>query len=445
MATGRGKSLIFQLHAARRALHAGSASVFVYPLRALVADQAFSLSERFVDAGLTVRVVTGESSPGERDKAFVSLEDGSLDVVLTTPEFLEAHAERFAASRRVGFVVVDEAHHVGQSRASHRPTYGRLGDVLERLGNPQVFATTATCSAEAAEACMRVLGVERTVLDPTVRENLALVDRRGASDRDGTLAALISNGDKTIVYVNSREQSVRIARDLRKRVPSLGMRIAFYNGGLTKSSRHAVERAFRGGDLTVVVSTSAFGEGVNIPDVRNVVLYHLPFNDVEFNQMCGRAGRDGQRSQVHLLFGAKDARINDLVLSSQAPERDDLAALYLALRDAQGQSAEPIEITNAELVERARSKRREFSLDERGVSAGIGIMRELEIVTSEGRGAYRRLSVPRANGVKVELDQSVRYAEGREEIAEFGEFRDWVLSAEPDELLARFNRPILPE
>ena len=75
------------------------------------------------------------------------------------------------------------------------------------------------------------------------------------------------------------------------------------------------------------VLASAFGEGVNIPDIRHVVLFHVPFNDVEFNQMCGRAGRDGALARIHLLFGGKDARVNELILSSLAPARDDLATL----------------------------------------------------------------------------------------------------------------------
>ena len=96
--------------------------------------------------------------------------------------------------------------------------------------------------------------------------------------------------------------------------------------GSTRSARHAVERAFRAGEVTFIVATSAFGEGVNIPDVRDVVLYHLPFNEVEFNQMCGRAGRDGAVARVHPLFGEKDGRVNEMILSSAAPERDDMAA-----------------------------------------------------------------------------------------------------------------------
>ena len=443
MATGRGKSLIFHLHAARTALAEERASVFVFPLRALVADQAFHLEEVMAGLGVRVCTLTGESSPTARDEAFAELRSGELDIVLTTPEFLVHHAGRFAATGRIGFAVVDEAHHVGSARAGHRPAYGKLGEAFEELGGPSVLAVTATAGDATAAVIRETLGIEAVVTDPTVRENLLVEDKRGCADKDSYLAALTGRGDKTIIYVNSREQSVKLARMLRKRAPQIAMRTAFYNGGLARSARHAVERAFRAGDVSCVIATSAFGEGVNIPDVRHVVLYHLPFNDIEFNQMCGRAGRDGVASRIHLLFGPRDARVNEVVLASVAPPRDDLAALYAALKELHVANGAAFEITNAELAESVAKRRAKSSMNERGVSTGLGIFRELGLLESEGHSVYRRLSlVPEPP--QVELEASVRYAEGLEEIAEFRRFKEWALGATAHELLERFNRPILP-
>ncbi|TDB39133.1 MAG: single-stranded-DNA-specific exonuclease RecJ [Actinobacteria bacterium] len=444
MATGRGKSLIFHLHAARAAISRGEASVFVYPLRALVADQAFHLRDTFAELGLTVRTVTGETAPGARDEAFEALGHGGTDVVLTTPEFLDHHAARFAESGRVRFVVVDEAHHVGLSRAGHRPAYARLDRALEVLGAPLVLAVTATADAATAESICGVLGTDAVVLDPTVRENLVLDDRRGAADKTALVSAIAASGDKVIVYVNSRETTVQLARQLRSRVPHLLHAVAFYNGGMTRESRHAVEGAFRDGAVRVVVATSAFGEGVNIPDVRHVVLYHLPFNAVEFNQMCGRVGRDDKRALIHLVFGDKDARINTMILESLAPGRDDLAALYLALRDCAAEGDGSIEVTNADLAARVKQRRPKTAMNDKGVSAAIGVFRELGLVTSEGTGAYRRLQLLPAPEGKLDLASSVRYAEGLEEMAEFADFRVWALEARSNALLSRINRPILP-
>ncbi|KUK48928.1 MAG: hypothetical protein XD74_0476 [Actinobacteria bacterium 66_15] len=443
MATGRGKSLIFHLHAARLAIAQGSASVFVYPLRALVADQAFVLQERFASLGLSAAVVTGETGPAGRDEAFGALRDGSLDVVLTTPEFLDHHAGRFAASGRIGFVVIDEAHHVGLARSGHRPAYARLGGALATLGRPVVLAVTATAPDDVASIIRDDLGIEEVVLDPTTRENLAISDRRGTEDKLAYIAGTAARGEKVIVYVNSRETSVKLARQLRTRVPDLEHRAVFYNGGMTREARHAVERAFRDGDVTVVVATSAFGEGVNIADVRHVVLYHLPMGEVEFNQLCGRGGRDGQRATVHLVFGEKDARLNRMILESAAPPREDLGALYLVLKDLPTDDGW-VEITNAELAELANKRRGRSRLNDKGVSTGIGVFRELGLVASEGAGAYRRLALLPAPEDKLDLADSVRYAEGIDEIRSFEEFRHRALEAAAEELLHAFDRPILP-
>ncbi|HEX9093613.1 MAG TPA: single-stranded-DNA-specific exonuclease RecJ [Coriobacteriia bacterium] len=446
MATGRGKSLIFQLHSARLALAHGRASVFVYPLRALVADQAFHLEDSFADLGLSVRLVTGETPPAGRDELFAALSEGGVDALMTTPEFFERHAERFAGSGRVGFVVIDEAHHVGLARAGNRPAYARMGDALRALGHPTVLAVTATAGNDVAAAIREELAIDEMVLDPSVRDNLGLADRRGMPDKVTHLAAMAARGDKMIVYVNSREQSVRIAQRLRAASPALTHAVAFYNGGVARAARHAIERAFRAGDVRVVVATSAFGEGVNIPDVRHVALFHLPFNRIEFNQMCGRGGRDGEPATVHLLFGEKDARVNEMILEASAPDLDDLRALYATLRDRSASGDEGwIEVTNAELADDVKTRRPRTKLSERGVSAGLGVFRELGFVGGEGAGGYRRLRLLDPPDAKVDIPTaSVRYAEGLEEAAGFREFRRWVLDAPAADLLATFNRPILP-
>lgn len=445
MATGRGKSLIFHMHAAREAIARGRASVFVYPLRALVADQAFHLGDALAEIGVACRPVTGETPLAGRDEAFAALADGALDVVMTTPEFLERHAARFAESGRVGFVVVDEAHHVGMSGAGRRPAYKRLGEAIETLGSPAVLAVTATATDEIASVVRGVLGVRRTVLDPTVRRNLRVEDRRAGVDKAPYVASLAARGGKLIAYVNSRDQSVRIAQELRKASPALLHRVAYYNGGLTRAARHAVERAFREGELTAVVATSAFGEGVNIPDVRHVVLFHLPMGEVEFNQMSGRAGRDGRPASVHLLYGPRDARLNEMILESAAPGRDDLAQLYMVLRDLALDSAEDcFEVTNAELAERVKARLPKTRLTDKGVSTGLGVFRDLGLLDGEGAGAYRRLRLLPRPGAKLDLASSARYAEGLEERATFAAFKRWALEAPAVELLQRFDRPILP-
>ena len=451
MATGRGKSLIFHIHAAREAIARGRASVFVYPLRALVADQAFHLTEAFEPLGMSVRVLTGETPLDERDEVFSSLASGAVDILLTTPEFLAIHSARFAESGRVGFVVIDEAHHAGMAKSGHRSAYNSMSEVLLELGGPTVLAVTATAASPVASSVCELLGIDEqdVVVDESVRSNLTLVDSRELRDRETALVGIVARGQKCVVYVNSREQSVSIARSLRKCIPELGQRIAFYNAGLSRADRTRVEQAFRDGELTCIVSTSAFGEGVNLPDIRHVMLYHMPFGDIEFNQMSGRAGRDGKPAQVHLLFGARDARINERIIRSQAPERSDLVGLYRQLKAISRSTLEEtgetsFSIANADIAEAVRLGDAQSNLDERSVSCGIAIFRELGFLKLSGYGSARRIEMV-ASPERMELSNSIRYLEGLRLRDEFERFRDWALTSTADDMLARINRPITPD
>ena len=448
MATGRGKSLIFHVHAAREALLRGRASVLVFPLRALVADQSFHLEGELAAMGLSGRVLTGETPLDERHEVFSALGSGEADVILTTPEFLAIHSGEFAAGGRVGFVVIDEAHHAGTSAGGTRTAYQELPRVLAELGHPTCLAVTATAADPVAREICRLCSADEVIVDGACRENLRIDDERELRDREAALVSLASTGEKCVAYVNSREQSVVLARTLRKANPELAQRIAFYNAGLTRSERTRVERAFRAGELSCVISTSAFGEGVNLPDIRHVVLYHMPFGAVEFNQMSGRAGRDGAPATIHLMFGSRDARVNERILASYAPGRDDLVCLWRALQSlaarsrAQGEGG-AIARTNAGLLETCVQVAPGSHLEERAVSAGIGIFRELGFLTTEGYGSQRKILMT-DSPERMELDSSIRYLEGMRSSEEFHAFCRWALTATPGELLARVNRPIVP-
>ena len=446
MATGRGKSLIFHVHAACRALRDRSASLFVYPLRALIADQAYHLTNALSRFGIVAAVLTGESSPVERRAVYDGLAAGETDIVLTTPEFLHIHAEELAQSGRIGFVVIDEAHHIGLAKAGNRPAYNALGSVLRTLGDPTVLALTATADGGVARDIATILPIDKCVFDQAERPNLHVDDHRGCKAREDYLANLIASGEKTVVYVNSRTSSVQLARALRSKAPHIALMIGFYNAGLSRAERARIEELFRTGHLTVLIATAAFGEGVNIPDIRHVVLYHLPYNEIEFNQMSGRAGRDGNPAGVHLLYTRKDAEVNEGILAGMTPDRDCMAQVYRALRDAQKQAGEGFfTASNVDVAERASSHGGPVSQE--SAACAIAVFRELGLIGT--RNAYTSGEVTRMVHVipdasKVELETSVRYREGLDEQAIFQTFKHWALQEPADTLQRQIQRPILP-
>ena len=456
MGTGRGKSLIFYIHAAELALAKQKASLFVYPLRALVADQAFHLERTLGSFGLTIGTLTGATDAPERARVMQDLAAGKLDIVLTTPEYLDIHANELAQVSTIGFVVIDEAHHVGTSKAGFRPSYTRLGNAICRLGNPQVLALTATADDAISEDIRHAFGLDDMVFDNTERSNLQVIDQRNSKKRERYLASLVAQGEKTLIYVNSRMETVALVRRLRKQEPHIASLIGFYNAGLSRAERERVETLFREGGLQVLVATSAFGEGVDIPGVRHVVLYHLPFSEVEFNQMSGRAGRDGNEAQIHLLFGKADVHLNTALLHGIAPDHDEMAQIYRGLRALQQASQQSFFELDAEDVARRATRLFGTTVTPEQVTLGVSVFEELGLVetktedrkqdsqdSSASSSAKRFIYVVDYKG-KVELSDSVQYREGLDEFDSFMTFKDWVLGSSADQLQDRIRHPLLP-
>ena len=187
---------------------------------------------------------------------------------------------------------------------------------------------------------------------------------------------------------------------------------------------------------------------MNLPDVRHVVLYHMPFGSIEFNQMSGRAGRDGQTAQVHLLYSARDARINERLLDAAAPGREELVTLYRALqtmwRANRGRTGEgDIDATDLDIAQMCLAIDARSPVEERSVSCGLAVFEELGFAEVERVRDGRRIRMADRPG-RVELSRSIRYLEGLRARLEFSDFRDWALAAPASDMLSRINRPITP-
>ncbi len=330
-------------------------------------------------------------------------------------------------------MVVDEAHHLFE--AKHRGAYGKLGSFLPALGDPQVLALTATARSEAFEHMRSALGIEAWVIDATVRENLHVVDARGTKDKDAYIERVLRDGGKAIVYCNSRTGASNVAQSLRR---TLGNDVAFYHAGIPNTVRTEVESLFREGNLRVVVATSAFGEGIDLPDVRHVFLYHLNFSFIDFNQQAGRAGRDGLDASIHLLYGEGDRRINDFLIAKSAPSLTTLREVYRELKKIARDGE--LRMNNSDLAEIVGNDL--VAPETVGVALRIFDDAGLVRITQEEDG---RLIVFNALPGKIDLTQNERFAEGQAERESFDDFCDLALRAQGHMLEAVVNRPIYPE
>ncbi|HEV8021396.1 MAG TPA: DEAD/DEAH box helicase, partial [Candidatus Lustribacter sp.] len=260
LGTGRGKSLCFQLPAATAALERGAKTIVLYPLRALANDQYEALIRRLEPLGLRIFRANGAIDAAERAALMDALENGDWDIVCTTPEFMHFHADRFTHDRsRPAMLVVDEAHHLIES--THRPAYGRIGELVRKLGAPQVLALTATAGDDVFAGIRRELAIEAWVIDPTIRENLTVVEARGVTNKVDYIRRNVDPEGKALVYCNSRTETMKVAEKLRV---ALGDTVAFYHAGVGSAERLQVEQFFRAGTIRVVVATTAFGEGIDL-------------------------------------------------------------------------------------------------------------------------------------------------------------------------------------
>lgn len=439
LGTGRGKSAIFQTYGAYLALKKNAITMIVYPLRALVNDQYQALQKKLSPLGLIVMKGTGALDEEERADFFAKVHSGTIDIILTTPEFLAYHQQKFAkVKERLGLVVIDEAHHL----ASRRVGYKQLPATLKTIGPLQVLAVTATADGAVAEGIVKDLGIGVKVVDPHIRSNLQLVDQRKAKDKLAYLSNLISHGEKTVIYVNSRRQAVKIAKQLREKAPAnLEQMICYYHGGLPSHDRQAIENAFRESELLVIVTTSAFGEGIDIPDIAHVVLYHLSFSREEYNQLAGRAGRNGELGTIHLLYNEQDRELNEMLLSGTCPTREPLGKFYLMLKKLAA-AVGVIELGNQQLAELGE-KEKIKGLTDTAVSHWLGIFEELGFIEREREGNKRRILVA-PHPQKKDLSESMRYLEGVEELEDYQSYLPIAFGKNVAELLEAINKPIYP-
>jgi ATP-dependent DNA helicase RecQ len=312
--TGSGKSAIYQVGG----LALGGLTVVVSPLIALQRDQLRSMT-----AQGKVRAVMLNSSQhvAERAAALAELAGGRVDFVMLGPEQL-ANAETMAAitgsPRPITLVAVDEAHLVSEWGHDFRPEYLRLADVIEAAGRPPVLALTATAAPPVQADITRQLRMR----DPEVvvadfdRPNISLSVRRARHDLpedraidDRTVEVVLAHDGPALVYALSHARCESLAARLRLDA----YRAEPYHAGLPAARRSEVQDAFFAGRLDVVVATSAFGMGIDKPDVRTVVHAGVPGSLDEYYQEIGRAGRDGKPASAVLVYDPRTVRIPRLL------------------------------------------------------------------------------------------------------------------------------------
>jgi ATP-dependent DNA helicase RecQ len=306
MPTGGGKSICFQLPA----LLQSGLTVVISPLVALMENQVQELHQRQLSAAL----LHGDVVAYQRQRILQRISQNQLRLLYCSPETLLSPAvwETLRQPQvQINALVLDEAHCLVQWGDTFRPTYRRLGAVRPALlamkpagTHIEIAAFTATANPAAQRTICQALQLQapaQICLSP-YRSNLHLAVKTVWTPKGRNRALLnfiqARPDQGGLIYVRTRRATEDLANWLRLE----GFSVLAYHAGLAAAPRRQIEADWIAGRCQFVVSTSAFGMGVNKPDCRWVVHYHAPSTLSEYVQEVGRGGRDGQRADALTLI-----------------------------------------------------------------------------------------------------------------------------------------------
>ncbi len=322
MPTGGGKSITYQVSA----LAMEGMGLVITPLIALMKDQVEDLKARNIPAEA---LYTG-MAPDQVESVINKCIYNGIKFLYISPERLASEKFRTRLKQmQVGLIAVDEAHCISQWGYDFRPSYLRIAEVRTFFPQAPVLALTATATPEVVRDIQKQLNFhEEYVLSKSFRrDNLTYVVRKVNNKLDELLHILSRVQGSAIVYVRKRDRAEELSRFLNEN----GIGSDFYHAGLSPLLREKKQEDWKDNLVRVMVSTNAFGMGIDKPDVRVVVHFDIPDSPEAYFQEAGRAGRDGQKAYAVLLCNEATVTALKERITQGYPDKSFIRRVYECL------------------------------------------------------------------------------------------------------------------
>lgn len=304
--TGYGKSLCYLLPP----LLTKKTMIIISPLISLMDDQVEKLLK------MNIAVSALHSNNKHKDSDLFEIIDGKIKIIYMSPEYLIKGdglelINSLVETNQIGYIAIDEAHCISVWGHDFRPEYQKISIIREKYPDIPFLAVTATATNKVVEEIKKYLNMKNPKLTKANfdRPNLYLkcLNDENIKEIDAECVRPYLEkykNQKIIIYTNTRDDTVFVANQINLMYKTEGRIAEAYHAGMTKGMREQIQHKFSEGEIKIIVSTIAFGMGVD-QVVRCVIIFGAPSSIEEYWQQIGRAGRDNLPAETILYFNIK--------------------------------------------------------------------------------------------------------------------------------------------